>query len=56
MHKQIYRDADGKEIIMLEGFEVCPKAWTTIIDLYRSSYYRYKADALVGKCVEQHEN
>ena len=55
VHKQIHRDADGKEIT-LEGFEVCPKAWTTIMGLHRSSYYRYKADALVGKHVEQHGN
>ena len=39
VHKQIHRDADGKEMITLEGFEVCPKAWTTIMDLHRSSYY-----------------
>ena len=56
VHKQIHRDADGKEMITLEGFEVCPKAWTTIMGLHRSSYYRYKADALVGKCTEQHGN
>ena len=52
VHKQIHRDADGKEMITLEGFEVCPKAWTTIMGLHRSSYYRYKADALVGKRAE----
>ena len=56
VHKQIHRDADGKEMITLEGFEVCPKAWTTIMGLHRSSYYRYKADALVGKRAEQHGN
>ena len=56
VYKQIHRDGDGKEMIMLEGFEVCPKAWTTIMGLHRSSYYRYKADALVGKRAEQHGN
>ena len=52
VHKKIHRDADGKEMITLEGMEVCPKAWTTIMGLHRSSYYQYKADALVGKRVE----
>ena len=52
MHKQIHRDAGSKKMIILEGFEVCPKAWTTIMDLHRSSYYWYKADALVGKRAE----
>ena len=56
VHKKIHRDADGKEMITLEGMEVCPKAWTTIMDLYTSLYYQYKADALVGKRVEQHGN
>ena len=56
VHKQIHRDADGKEMITLEGFEVCPKAWTTIMGLHRSSYYRYKADALVGKRAKQYGN
>ena len=39
VHKQIHRDADGKEMITLEGFEVYPKAWTTIMGFHRSSYY-----------------
>ena len=43
-------------MITLEGFEVCPKAWTTIMGLHKSSYYQYKADALVGKRAEQHGN
>ena len=56
VHKQIHRDVDGKEMITLEGFEVCLKAWTTIMGLHRSSFYQYKADALVGKRAEQHKN
>ena len=35
VHKQIHRDADGKEMITLEGFEVCSKAWMTIMGLHR---------------------
>ena len=31
VHKQIHRDADGRDMITLEGMEVCPKAWTTIM-------------------------
>ena len=49
VHKQIHRDADGRDMITLEGMEVCPKAWTTIMGVHRSSFYRYKADALIGK-------
>ena len=56
VHNQIHRNTDGKEMITLEDMEVCPKAWTTIMGLHRSSYYRYKADALIGKRAEQHGN
>ena len=56
VHNQIHRDADKKEMITLEGMEVCPKVWTTIMGLHRSSYYWYKADALIGKRVDQHGN
>ena len=39
VHKQIHRDADGRDMITLEGMEVCPKAWTTIMGVHRSSFY-----------------
>ena len=39
VHKQIHRDADGRNMITLEGMEVCPKAWTTIMGVHRSSFY-----------------
>ena len=56
VHKQIHRDADGRDMITLEGMEVYPKAWTTIMGIHRSSFYRYKADALIGKWAEEHGN
>ena len=56
VHKQIHRDANGKELIKLEGMEVCPKASTTIMGLYKSSYYQYKANALIRKRANQHGN
>ena len=52
VHKQIHRDADRRDMITLEGMEVCPKAWTTIMGVHRSLFYRYKADALIGKQAE----
>ena len=56
VHKQIHRDANGRDMITLEGMEVCPKAWTTIMGVHRSSFYRYKANALIRKRAEQHGN
>ena len=56
VHKQIHRVAYGRDIITLEGMEVCPKVWTTIMGVHKSSFYRYKVDALIGKRAEQHGN
>ena len=39
VHKQIHRDANGRDMITLEGMEVCPKAWTTIMGVHKSSFY-----------------
>ena len=39
VHKQIHKDADGRDMITLEGMEVCPKVWTTIMGIHRSSFY-----------------
>ena len=56
VHKQIHRDADGRDMIMLEGMKVCPKSWTTIMGVHISSFYRYKENALIRKQAEQHGN
>ena len=39
VHKQIHRDADGRDMITLEGMKICLKAWTTIMGVHRSSFY-----------------
>ena len=56
VNNQIHQDADKKEMIILKGMEVCPKAWTTIIGLHKSLYFQNKADALIEKSAEHHRN
>ena len=56
VHKQIHRNADGRDMITLEGMEVYSKAWTTIMGVHISSFYRYKTDGFIGKRAEQHGN
>ena len=56
VHKQIHRDATGKEMITLEGVEVCPTAWWTIHGISRATFYRYKESAKAGKRAEPHGN
>ena len=43
-------------MITLEGCDVCPKVWYTIMGVSRESYYRWKANASSGMCVDQHGN
>ena len=56
VHKKIHRDANGRDMITLEGIKVYPKAWTTIMGVHKLSFYRYKAHALIGKRAKQHGN
>ena len=56
VHRQIHRDATGKEMITLEGVEVCPTAWWTIHGISKATFYRYKGMAKSGKRAEVHGN
>ena len=48
VHKQIHHNSNGNEMITLEGCDVCPKAWYTIMGVSRAMYYRRKANASSG--------
>jgi hypothetical protein len=41
---------------MLEGIDVCPIAWYTIMGVSRATYYRWKVNASNGMCADQHGN
>ncbi len=56
VHRQIHRDAQGRDMITLEGIEVCPTTWYTIMGINRATYYRYKDQARSGMRAEQHGN
>ena len=56
VHRQVYKDNNGKEWITLKGREVCPNAWQTIHAISRATYYRYKEMATLRKQAEGHGN
>jgi hypothetical protein len=56
VHRQIHHDSDGNEMIMLEGYDVYPVAWYTIMDVLRATYYRWKVNANNGMRADQHGN
>jgi hypothetical protein len=56
VHRQIHLDAYGNKMIMLEGVDVCPVAWYTIMGVSRATYYRWKVNANNGLRAEHHGN
>jgi hypothetical protein len=56
VHRQIHHDSDGNEMITLEGCDVCPVAWYTIMGVSRATYYRWKVNVSSGMCADQHGN
>jgi hypothetical protein len=56
VHMQIYYDSLGNEMITLEGTDVCPVAWYTIMGVSRATYYRWKVNASNRMCADQHDN
>jgi hypothetical protein len=56
VHKQIHHDSDGNEMITLEGSDVCPVAFVTIMGVSRATYYRWKVNANSGMHADQYGN
>jgi hypothetical protein len=56
VHRQIHLDAHRNEMITLEGVDVCPVAWYTIMEVSRATYYRWKVNANNGLHVEHYGN
>jgi hypothetical protein len=48
VHRQIHNDSLGNEMITLEGIDVCPVAWYTIMGVSRATYYQWKVNASNG--------
>ena len=40
VHKQFYKNATGRNVVTLEGIDVCPFAWMKIMDVSLTTFYR----------------
>jgi hypothetical protein len=56
VHRQIHHDSLGNEMIRLEGIDVCPIAWYTIMGVSKATYYRWKVNANKRMHVDQYGN
>ena len=56
IHRQIHHNSEGNKMIILEGCDVCPKSWYTIMGISRESYYRWKANASSWMHAKHHGN
>jgi hypothetical protein len=56
IHRQIHHDSEGNKMITLEGCDICPVAWYTIMGVSRVTYYRWKVNANIGMRADQHGN
>ena len=56
VHRQTHYDSDGNKMIKLEGCDVCPKAWYTIMGVSRATYYRWKINTNSRMRADQHGN
>ena len=56
VHKQIHPGVDGKDVVTLEGVDVCPAAWREIHGVSKATFYRYRKMSRAGMRAEEHGN
>ena len=56
VHRQFHRDAMGRNVVTLEGIDVCPFAWMKIMDVSSTIFYRNAKSAATGHAVQNHGN
>ena len=56
VHRQFHRDATGRNVVTLEGIDVCPFAWMKIMDVSSTTFYRNAKSAAAGHAVQNHGN
>ena len=48
VHKQIHPSVDGKDVVTLEGVDVCSAAWREIHGVSKATFYRYREMSRAG--------
>ena len=56
VHRQFRRDAMGRNVVTLEGIDVCPFAWMKIMGVSSTTFYRNAKSAAAGHAAQNHGN
>ena len=56
VHRQFHRDATGRNVVTLEGIDVCPFAWMKIMGVSSTTFYRNAKSAAAGHAAQNHGN
>ena len=56
VHKQFHRDATGRNVVTLEGIDVCPFAWMKIMGVSSITFYRNAKSATADHIAQNHGN
>ena len=56
IHRQFHKNATGKNVVTLEGIDVCPFAWMKIMGVSSTTFYRNAKFAAVGHVAQNHGN
>ena len=54
IHRQFHRDAADRNVVTLEGIDVCPFTWMKIMDVSSSTFYRNAKFAAADHAVQSH--
>lgn len=56
VHRQFHLDSSGRNVVTLDGTDVCPAAWQLIMGVSETSFYDYARDAAAGVAAQPHGN
>ena len=56
VHRQFYRNATSRNVVTLEGIDVCPFAWMKIMGVSSTTFYRNAKIAAAGHAAQNHRN
>ena len=45
VHRQFHLDSNGRNVVILDGIDVCPAAWQLKMEVSETSFYEYAKDA-----------
>ena len=49
VHRQVHWNAEGKNVVTLEGIDVCLSAWRHIAGVSKSTFHRFQGYAAKGE-------